>query len=188
MSFIYHVKPDRMFGNILYPLNALKEIDNETYDFHASKYKGRESLMEHKIPILDCLWNDVLHCSSIDLRIIYNALIKNGHKVRNMEFFKIPVGMLKDIKFVKYKFEKEAFDRDKKQYRVLTSEDIEPLTIDTHQETSDLPDKTIEWYRWCAEHNKGPRLLFRYIPHIFVKGSINTKELEVIDWSQKLDG
>jgi len=171
-----------MFGNILYPLNTLKEISKETYEFYASKYMGRETLMEQKIPVLNCLWNDVLHCSPIDLRIIYKALIRTGHKVRKNEFFKIPIGLLKNIKFVKYKFDKEFFDREKKAY-VLTTEDIEPLTIGSYRELNELPNKTIEWYKWCAENNKGIHLLFRYIPHILVKGNIPIKEVDVSDWS-----
>ena len=183
MSYIYHIKPVRMFGNILYPLNTLREINKDTYEFHASKYMGRETLMEQKIPVLNCLWNDVLHCSPIDLRIIYKALIRTGHKVRNNEFFKIPIVLLKNIKFVKYKFEKELFDREKKAYSVLTTEDIEPLTIGSYRELNKLPDKTIELYKWCAENNRGIPLLFRYIPHIFVKGNIPIKEVDVSDWS-----
>jgi hypothetical protein len=112
-----------MFGDILYPLNTLREINKDTYEFYTSRYKGRETLLEQKIPVLNCLWNDVLHCSPIDLRLIYKALIKAGHhkvKVKNIEFFKIPIELLKDIKFVKYKFDKEIFDREKKAYIALT--------------------------------------------------------------------
>ena len=183
MPFIYHIKPVKMFGNILYPLNTLREINKDTYEFHISKYIHRKTLMEQKIPVLNCLWNDVLHCSPIDLRLIYKALIRAGHhKVRNIEFFKIPIELLKNIKFVKYKFEKEIFNREKKAY-VLTTEDIEPLTIGSYRELNILPNKTIEWYEWCAENNKGIHLLFRYVPHIFVKGNISIKEVDVSDWS-----
>jgi hypothetical protein len=172
-----------MFGNILYPLNSLREINKETYEFHTSKYLGREILMEQKIPVLNCLWNDVLHCSPIDLRLIYKALIKAGHhKVRNIEFFKIPIELLKSIKFVKYKFDREFYDREKKAY-VLKTKNIEPLTIDSYRELNELPDKTIEWYKWCAENNRGIPLLFRYIPHIFIKGNIPIEEVDVCDWS-----
>ena len=182
MPFIYHIKPVRMFGNILYPLNTLREINKDIYEFHILKYMGRESLMEQKIPVLNCLWNDVLHCSPIDHRIIYKALIRAGHKVGNKEYFKIPIDLLKGIKFVKYKFEKEFFDREKKAY-VLTIEDIEPLTIGSYRELNELPNKAIEWYKQCAESGKGVPLLFRYTPHIFVKGNIPIKDVEVCDWA-----
>ncbi|UCH22789.1 MAG: hypothetical protein JSU83_06130 [Deltaproteobacteria bacterium] len=183
MSFIYHIKPVRMFGDILYPLNTLREINKDIYEFHTSKYIYRKILMEQKIPVLNCLWNDVLHCLPLDLRLIYKALIKTGHhKVGNKEFFKIPIDLLKNIKFVKYKFDKEFFDKERKEY-VLTTEDIEPLTIESYRELSELPNKTIEWYKQCAESRRGVPLLFRYIPHIFVKGNIPIKEVDVCDWS-----
>ncbi len=183
MPFIYHIKPVNMFGNTLYPLNALRETNKDTYEFHISKYKHRNTLMELKIPVLNCLWNGVVHCSPIDLRLIYKALIKAGlHRVRKLEFFKIPVELLKNIEFVKYKFDKEIFDIEEKAY-VLSTEDIEPLTIGSYRELNELPNKTIEWYKQCAESSRGVPLLFRYIPHIFVKGNIPTEKVEVCDWS-----
>ena len=134
--------------------------------------------MEQKIPVLNCLWNDVLHCSPIDLRLIYKALIRAGHhKVKNIVFLKIPIELLKNIEFAKYKFDKEVYDKEKKAY-VLTTEDIESLTIGSYRELNELPNKTIEWYKQCAESSRKP-LLFRYIPHIFVKGNIPIKEVDV---------
>jgi hypothetical protein len=102
--------------------------------------------------------------------------------VRNIEFFKIPIELLKNIEFVKYKFERELFDREKKAYNVLTTEDIEPLTIGSYRELNELPNKAIEWYKQCAESSRKP-LLFQYIPHIFVKGNIPIKKVDVCDWS-----
>jgi hypothetical protein len=83
---------------------------------------------------------------------------------------------------VKYKFERELFDREKKAFNVLTTEDIEPLTIGSYRELNELPNKAIEWYKQCAESSRKP-LLFQYIPHIFVKGNIPIKEVDVCDWS-----
>ena len=114
MPFIYHMKPIKMLGNTLYPLNTLKEISKDTYayEFHVAKYTHRKSLMEIKIPVLNCLWNDVVHCSPIDPNLHYRAFIKAGlQPVRNMEFFKIPIELLKNIEFVKYKYDKEFFDK-----------------------------------------------------------------------------
>jgi hypothetical protein len=183
MPFIYHIKPVEMFGNTLYPLNTLREINIDAYEFHIAKYTHRKILMELKIPVLNCLWNDVVHCSPIDPNLLYKALIKAGlHRVRNMEFFKIPIELLKNIELVKFKFDKEFFDIEKKAY-ILTAEDIEPLTIDSYRELNELPNKTIEWYKQCSESGRRVPLLFRYIPHIFVKGNIPIKEVEVCDWS-----
>jgi len=110
--------------------------------------------MEQKIPVLNCLWNDVLHCSPIDLRLIYKALIRAGHhKVKNIVFLKIPIELLKNIEFAKYKFDKEVYDKEKKAY-VLTTEDIESLTIGSYRELNELPNKTIEWYKQCAESSR----------------------------------
>ena len=54
-----------MIGTILYSLNQLKNIYPEQYEKHIKKYKSRESLLATEIPPLHCLWNDVLHLTTI---------------------------------------------------------------------------------------------------------------------------
>lgn len=39
-----------MRGDVLYPLNTLKTLHPDLYEFHVGKYAGREYLMDQKIP------------------------------------------------------------------------------------------------------------------------------------------
>ncbi len=66
MIYLYHSVPKNLQGNILYPLNTLKEKHPEIYEQQVSKYVGREHMTQQRIPILDCLWNDVLHFSAVN--------------------------------------------------------------------------------------------------------------------------
>lgn len=78
MMYIYHSVPKNLQGNILYPLNALKEKYPDIYEQQVSKYVGREHIIQQRIPILDCLWNDVLHFSAVNPKEIRRALIEAG--------------------------------------------------------------------------------------------------------------
>lgn len=64
---VYHLVPKNFVGNVLFSLNRLKDTLPETYATQVGKYAGREKILERRIPKLDCLWNDVLHCSSLSL-------------------------------------------------------------------------------------------------------------------------
>lgn len=83
MMYLYHSVPKNSQGNILYPLNALKEKYPDIYEQQVNKYVGREHITQQRIQILDCLWNDVLHFSAINPKEIKQALIEAG---RNPDF------------------------------------------------------------------------------------------------------
>lgn len=59
MSLVYHMAPRDFIGEVLYSLNALKTHLPEIYETQAQRYAGSEVLMQLKVPLLDCLWNDV---------------------------------------------------------------------------------------------------------------------------------
>ncbi len=78
--YLYHWVPDDMIGDTLYPLNILKHTHPDLYTKKVSKYIGREKVMDQIIPILDCLWNDVLHFTAVHPKDVKDALIKAGSK------------------------------------------------------------------------------------------------------------
>ncbi|MGH7237929.1 MAG: hypothetical protein ACREGF_05325, partial [Candidatus Saccharimonadales bacterium] len=89
---VYRHVPAQMFGTVLYPMNRLPDIDRKLYELHKSGYLSREQLLQRKIPYLDCLWNDVLHCSPVHPAKINQALKDCGLKnINSAEFFEIDV-------------------------------------------------------------------------------------------------
>ncbi|UPT74966.1 MAG: HAMP domain-containing histidine kinase [Elusimicrobiota bacterium] len=64
-SALYHYVPDELVGETLYPLTRLADLHPRVAAEHALKYSGREHLMQVRLPILDCLWNDVLHLAPL---------------------------------------------------------------------------------------------------------------------------
>jgi hypothetical protein len=67
--------PKNFTGSILYSLNQLKTRLPEIYAIQVQKYTGREILMQCKIPLLNCLWNDVLHFSPVHPNKIREAFV-----------------------------------------------------------------------------------------------------------------
>ena len=89
--YIYHFKRKSIKGSELIPLNVQKKLLPEVYNEHVKKYKNREHLLEKRIPILDCLWNDVLHFSPINPQLIWDVFKREGlvPEIRKGEVFEV---------------------------------------------------------------------------------------------------
>ena len=51
----------------------MKDQHPAVYEEHVKKYKGRERLLRREIPLLNCLWNDVLHISPIHPQLVMDT-------------------------------------------------------------------------------------------------------------------
>ena len=76
MNYVYHMIPPLMRGNVLYPLNQLKEVYPELYKEQVEKYNGREWVRKGQILPLNCMWGDVLHLSAVHPAEIQKALLE----------------------------------------------------------------------------------------------------------------
>jgi hypothetical protein len=173
MSYIYHLKPNPFVGDSLVPLN-LMDHESDLYKKNAAKYQGREELMNEIIPTLNCKWNDVVQFSSIDPQILFDELakIQENNKTGRREYFKIHKDQILDH------YPAVVFDRKTKlkgQFGV-NEEDI--ACFSTYKEINQVPQDTIDYWRRMQEAKK-PMLLFPFVPHIFVKGIIDTSNFEV---------
>src|SRR3989344_4993827 len=89
MTFVYHLVPSNMGGGILYPLNRLKKKYPQVYKKEIKKYKGREHFLKDRVPVLNCLWGDVIHLTSIHPSKINKALKEAGFKTAKLKWYKI---------------------------------------------------------------------------------------------------
>ena len=174
--YIYHLKPKPFEGTKLIPLNQM-DNKSEIYKSHASKYIGREDLRDGIIPSLNCKWNDVVQFSALDPQIIVNELQKHqvDLKLGRLEYFKI------HIDEVVSKFPAVIFDRDqsrgKGSFKIL-KEEIKEFNKDSYIELSEVPKKTIEY--WERTKSEGGKFLwFPFVPHVMIKGAIETEKFEI---------
>lgn len=176
MKYVYHFKRPSMRGEKLYPLNRLKEIYPETFDNHASKYKGREVLMERQLPLLNCLWNDVLHLSPIHPQIILDTWEEHGLKLEPREFpvYKIPLDQLSEEKLI-------YFDPHVGQYGnfEFTDEQVRPFNLDEYQEQEQVSHQQIEI--WKKDRTEGRQMFwFSHTTHVLYQGEIDVSAVEII--------
>jgi hypothetical protein len=73
MSVIYHGVPREMVGDVIYPLSQLATIDATRYAFQRSKYAGREAALDFRVPHLDLLLTETVHCACLHPYHLYSA-------------------------------------------------------------------------------------------------------------------
>jgi len=176
MDYLYHRVVDNTQGNILYPLNELKNIYPEAYKKHLEKYDGREHLLETKILILNCLWNDVLHFTAVEPRILFNNLAEAGFDTKELvwkRWYKIPVSGLDPTNTVTCIYRRDvSLIPDARSFALFDSSKMENYrTVST---------ETLEYYREQFKQGLRP-LFFHRVPHILYKGTIEVEGVEIVD-------
>lgn len=172
MPYIYHIVPKGMQGTTLYPLNTLKAVYPEAYENHMKKYEGRTELLGRRIERLDCLWNDVLHCSALNPSVVVEKMRKLG-KNFNLSFFEIPAEMLGPENTVVYLYtpREKGTHPPQEDFIAYNPKEVEKYAY--------LPDATVQYYKETLAAG-GKILSFHLVPHILYKGSLDTKDLKII--------
>lgn len=174
-EFIYHFKPKRMAGQKLLPLNTLKTFYPEIYTEHVKKYLGREKLLSRRIPILECLWNDVLHFSPINPQLILDIWhTEKMKKPEAFEVYKIPAELFEEkttICFQSFNFDYHNFNPELEKFW--------NFQYSQYKEQLQVSDEQIDVWR---EDIKGgrPTFWFSHTMHILAKQEIDTQNLEII--------
>jgi hypothetical protein len=162
-----------MIGNVIYPLNHLKQVNKEAYLRAAAKYQGRERLMDFVIPKLNCLWNDVIHCLPIHPKHLYQAMISSGLNPKSCKWYRIDPSTIEDAQFLLYAYTTSP-------YHPVDPDEFQIIAIEAYKEIEAVPQKAFDWYRELANKGGEIRLPFRYIPHLLVKGAVEISEAEII--------
>lgn len=177
MTKLYHLKPRNMVGDILYPLNQMRETQPDVYEQGMKKYEGREVLMERRIPLLNCLWNDAMFFSNAHPKAIRDAFLAVGKTWKPQLWFEIDtdeLGFTEDNTVIYY----PRMNREKGDFSVRVDDFVQfdpkrVPTIDT------LPDAVMTYYR-DAVANDERIFVWMGLPHILHQGSIHTDDMTLI--------
>ena len=173
MNYLYHMVGD-FRGEELMPLHRLKDKYPQVYKKEIKKYVGREGILKLKVPHLNCLWNDVLHFTSVHPLKIKKALRKSGiRSFKKWRFFKINPKLLEKDKTMVFLFPENR----KKRY---LPEAFVPLKISNLSKYAKINKRTLGYYKKEIKNKRRP-LLYYLIPHILYKGILNKKDLEIIE-------
>jgi hypothetical protein len=165
--------PERLLGTALYPLNELAGRAHEAWLRERAKYDGRERVLEQRLPLLDCLWNDVLHLSPVHPGELAEALEAAGLELERRRFFEVDAARLdpgRTLVFLNSTDREHRFDDG--QWSWFEPGLVSPLTR--------LPEATRAYYAQCARAGASPRL-FAYVPHVLFRGSLDVTGLRVVE-------
>lgn len=164
-----------MQGEILYPGNQLKDAYPEQYERSVARYQGREMVREQPVPMLGCLWNDVLYFSPVHPEQVRDALAELGKEfsVTPWEYFVVDPELISSKDAVIYMF--KYLDR-KDKYK---SDNWEPYDPKRVEELTSLPDETKAYFKRALGEGINP-LLWIQVPHIMYRGTLDTSGLERI--------
>ncbi len=174
MIYLYHSVPKNLQGNVLYPLNTLKEKYPNIYEQQISKYLGREHITQQKIPILNCLWNDVLHFSAVNPKEIKQALIEAGRNPDfTMSYYQVKPKLLEPKNTIIYLYA-QTNNKDK-----MNGGNFAPYNPNEIARFSVIQQATKDYYKEMIGKNENP-LLYHKIPHILYKGTLDITNLSII--------
>lgn len=177
MTQVFHLLPRQLFGRTLYPLNRLKAIAPEAFEQHVHKYTGRQALLERRIPLLGCMWNDVLFFSPVHPEQIRDSFIAAGKTWKPRQWCIVDT--------LEHRFNREntviyysPMDREKGDFS-LSPDAITPFAPETLENLRVLPTETMNYYHEAVK-NGDPIFPWRGIPHILYRGNIPLDSLAII--------
>lgn len=171
--FLYHRVPENMQGTVLYPLNQLKDTMPDIFAQHDAKYSWRREVKDTIIPGLG-KWNDVIHLSPIDPNETLAALKSAGFSLEHKwRMFEIDPLTLDQSKLVIMKKNHEG-KTPRAQY--------EGFSLDALKKVTHLSPWTLQYYKECKQKGIEP-LLYPGSPHVFYMGTIETKELSIVEYN-----
>jgi hypothetical protein len=171
MQTIYHGVPEHMVGTILMPLNQTKTTQPELYSKYLEKYQGREEILEKRIPLLDCLWNDVVQFLPINPNSVFEAQKELGiiPEVPPYRFFEIDLATLDADKTAV--FFKTAPGEAGESVKWLKDVDLAAIQA--------VPKATLDYYKTLIGTGELP-FNYQFIPHIIYLGTVDISAAPII--------
>jgi hypothetical protein len=176
MQFVYHLKPQKIIGDALVSLNALNEISTELYNAAIEKYVGREYIMQIRLPILNCLWNEVVHLSPIHPQKIYDILepLIEGPRTKR-EWLEIPITSLSESSTITFSCPPVLIGS---RLDISTAE-CKPFSTSEYVGVNNIPPWTIKYYKDELAVGRKP-LLFNGLIHVLTMGKVELSKAETI--------
>lgn len=160
-----------MIGDKLMPLNVMEGEYSTLHQQYLKKYVGRERILKRTIPLLDCLWNDVVQFLPLHPRKVFELQVEMGiiPEVQPYTFYEIDISVLDPEKTVI--FFKTAPGEKQVVVRWLKDVDWESLQA--------IPQETKDYYKTCVTSGELP-FNYQFVPHILYKGTVDVSQANII--------
>jgi hypothetical protein len=171
MQYLYHGVPEPMIDKTLLPLNHMRTTLPQLYKKYLEKYEGREEILQKKIPLLDCLWNDVVQLLPLNPQSVFNAQRELGiiKTIPPYKFFQINLAIFDPSKTAVYF--KTTPGEETVSVRWL--KDVDLTTI------QEIPKVTLDYYKTFVGSDDLP-FNYQFIPHILYLGEIDISNAPVV--------
>ncbi len=161
-----------MKGMELIPLNKMLEVDPDLRAKYLEKYKGREEILERKLPLLDCLWNDVVQLLPLHPRQLFELQKELGL-----------ITEIPDYKY--YQINTSTLDPSQTVVYFKTAPGEENVTVKWFkdvqlEELQSIPEATRKYYESMVDTGE-PVFNYQFVPHIIYKGAIDVSSAQVIN-------
>ena len=161
-----------MKGMELIPLNKMLEVDPDLRAKYLEKYKGREEILERKLPLLDCLWNDVVQLLPLHPRQLFELQKELGL-----------ITEIPDYKY--YQINTSTLDPSQTVVYFKTAPGEENVTVKWFkdvqlEELQSISEATRKYYESMVDTGE-PVFNYQFVPHIIYKGAIDVSSAQVIN-------
>lgn len=171
MRYVYHGVPEKMEGSELIPLVRMQSTHPELYTKYIEKYQGREEIMQRKVPLLDCLWNDVVQFLP----------------VHPLKVFKLQVelGIIPSVPDYKYfEIDSNAFDLNRAVVFFKTASGEENTVVKWLRDVNlaefqEVPQATIDYFTTLVGTGELP-FNYQFIPHVLYQGGADVSKASII--------
>lgn len=178
MALLYHLMPKNIVGGVLYPLNQLREMHPQIYEAAMRKYEGRAEVTQRNIPLLNCLWNDVVFFTSVHPEAIRNGFIAAGSPWTPKKWVAVDPTV--------HRFDAQNtviynpnIQRAHGDYAFLP-EQFSSFKAGKITTICQLPEPTQDYYRETAQRGE-PIFAWRGLPHILHHGSVRIDDDQIIE-------
>ena len=166
---LYHHVPVHQAGDIIYPLNQLKEKYPDIYKQQFAKY---DSIKEKDVEIPGFgFWNDCVNLMPVNPGLVKTELEKYSHDTSwGWIFYKIDAETLDPKKLIIM----VSSDRNGKISRRFI-----PFSEVAFDKYCHIGEATRKVFQEAKNSNEQPNTFAR-VPHVLYKDSINTQDLEIV--------
>jgi hypothetical protein len=133
--------------------------------------------MQARIPLLGCLWNDVLHFSPVHPSKVQEALTQAGFERKMRRYYEVdPVAKgfnaTNAVVFLHQQINLENFALQEADFRAFDPAELSSL--------GEIPTATRAYYRKMFQQGKRP-LVYLYVPHILYQGTLDISDVNIIE-------
>lgn len=165
MTALYHLLPSTFVGETLHPLNQLRQLHPAAAAHALRRFRGREDLLERRVPPLGCARQDTVSLSVVPPQVLVALLHDLGVPWQPRTWVAVHPSSLEPARAVVYP------SRRRTPFRPETDEDFapyDPATVLEYQTTALTRED------WQQAQQKGTGvLLFSSVPSVLYQGAIN---------------